>query len=159
MNGGLDIAASQEAQGVACVDSQAAVERLGPLPVAGLVVPDLQRSHWLAEKKSDCAEIGVATGPKAVVELLNLLWCELGVLHVSQMRLVMDIPLVNTSKEVFRKLQCKSDEMVQGVQDLVMQVLSTRISIRPGHRQTSILPWRSPQSPLCAPPKAWAGAG
>lgn len=125
MNGRLDVAASQKAQGVASVDSQTAVKRLGPLPVAGLVIPDLQRGHWLAEKKGDGAEIGVATRPKTVIELLNLLWCELGVLHVSQMRLVMDIPLVNTSKEVFWKLQCKSDEVVQGVQDLVMQVLST----------------------------------
>lgn len=42
VDGALDIASGQERQGVACVDSESSVLWLGPLPLIGFVVADLE---------------------------------------------------------------------------------------------------------------------
>lgn len=105
MYGRLDVSTSQEAQRITCVDRQTAIERLSPLPTTGLVVADLKSRHGLAEEQGDGAQVGVATRPKAISELLDLLLVEFGILHVSQVRLVVRLPLVHLSEEVRRQLE------------------------------------------------------
>lgn len=68
----LDVVARQEAERVACVDRERAIERLGPLPAARGVVLDLQRGDRLAEEESDGAKVRVARRPEPVGELLLL---------------------------------------------------------------------------------------
>lgn len=122
MDGGLDVAARQEAQGVAGVDCQAPVEGLGPLPVPCLVVSDLQRRDGLPEEQGDCAEVGVSERPEAVAQLLELLGRELGVLHVPEVRLIVSLPPVRLGEEVGRQLQGEGDEMKERVEDLVVEL-------------------------------------
>lgn len=52
MDRALDISGGQERQGVACVDSECSVLRLGPLPLVGFVVTDLECCHRLSESLS-----------------------------------------------------------------------------------------------------------
>lgn len=153
MHGGLDISACQETQSVAGVDGETAVEGLSPLPFTSLVVSDLQRSNGLSEEESDGAEVGVAARPQAVVELLNLLGCELGVLHVPQVRLVMCLPFVKAGEEIFGELQSEGDEVVQGVQYLVVQVLTSRVSALDASRLCVgfVVPWQNARSPPYGP--------
>lgn len=119
----LDVPSRQEAERVARVDRQAPVERLGPLPLPRLVVPDLQGRDGLSEEEGDGAEVGVAEGPEAVAQLLQLLRGELGVLHVPQVGLVVDVPAVNLCEEVWWQLEGEGDEVQQRVEDLVVQLL------------------------------------
>lgn len=100
MNRRLDVAARQETQCVAGVDRQAAVKRLRPFPLTGLMVLDLQGSNGLSEEEGDCSQIGVASCPHAIRELGNLLRAVLGVLHVPQVRLIVDVPAVGAREEV-----------------------------------------------------------
>jgi hypothetical protein len=123
VHSGLDVAAGEEAEGVAGVHGQAAVEGLGPLPVAGLVVADLQGGDGLAEQQRDGAEVRMAAGPEPVGQLLDLLVGELGVLHVPQVRLVVRLPPVHLGEEVRRQLQRQRDQVVEGIQDLVVEIL------------------------------------
>lgn len=83
VNGRLDVVASEEAERVASVDSEAPIERLGPLPLARLVVLDLECRDGLAEEKSDGAQIRVAGRPETIGKLLLLVLAEFGVLHVA----------------------------------------------------------------------------
>ena len=83
MDGTLDIARSQERQGVARVDGERAVLGLYPLPLARLGELDLKRGHGLAEEQSPGAEVGMSTAPEAT-ELLVLLGGVLRVLHVAE---------------------------------------------------------------------------
>ena len=83
MDRALNVAASEEGQGVACVDSERAVLWLHPLPLARLVTLDLERSDGLAEEQSPGAEVGVAAAPETA-DLLVLLRSVLGVLHVPE---------------------------------------------------------------------------
>lgn len=119
----LDVVARQEAQRVARVDRQAAVQRLGPLPLARQVVLDLQRGDGLAEQERDGAQVRVARGPQAVGELGDFVVVEFAVLHVPQVRLVVDVPPVHLGEEVGGELQREGDERVEGVEDFVMEVL------------------------------------
>lgn len=102
VDGRLDVVARQEAEGVTRVDRQAAVQRLGPLPVARLVVLDLEGRHGLAEQQRDGAQVRVARRPEAVGQLADLLLVEPAVLHVPQVGLVVDFPLVQLGEEVGR---------------------------------------------------------
>lgn len=54
----------------------------------------------------------MASGPESIAELLNLFRRELGVFHVSQVRFVMRLPLVEIGEEILRELQSQSNEMV-----------------------------------------------
>lgn len=49
MNRALDIASGQECQGVARVDGERSILWLGPLPLVGFVVTDLECCHRLSE--------------------------------------------------------------------------------------------------------------
>lgn len=60
VNRRLDIASSQEAQCIARINSQTAVQRLGPLPLACFMVLDLECCHGLSEEKCNGTKIGVA---------------------------------------------------------------------------------------------------
>ena len=52
MNGAPDVSAGQERQGIAGVDSQRRILGLDVLPLASLVVLDLECSDGLAEQQS-----------------------------------------------------------------------------------------------------------
>lgn len=47
MDGALDVSSGQERQGIARVDGERAILRLGPLPLVSFVVADLERCHGL----------------------------------------------------------------------------------------------------------------
>lgn len=53
MDGGLNVSTSQEAESVAGVDRQAAIQGLRPLPLPGSMVLDLKRGDGLAEQEGD----------------------------------------------------------------------------------------------------------
>lgn len=120
----LDVVARQETQRIARVDGQAAIERLGPLPLARLVVLDLQGGHGLAEQQGDGAQVGVARGPQAVGQLSDFGLIEFAVLHVSEVGFVVDVPAVDLGEEVWGQLEGEGDEGVEGVKDFVVEVLS-----------------------------------
>ncbi len=88
VNSALDVSASQERQRVARVDGERAVLGLHPLPLARLVVPDLERRHWLAEEKGPGAEVRVPAAPETA-DLLVLLGRVLRVFHVAEVVLRM----------------------------------------------------------------------
>lgn len=116
MDGRLDIPSCQEAERVARVNSQAPVERFGPLPIACRVVLDLEPCHGLAEQQRDRAQVRMTVGSDTTgFERLELLLRIGRVLHVPQMRLVVDIPPVHVHKEILGKLQRQSDQAVQRV--------------------------------------------
>ncbi|TLD33827.1 hypothetical protein PspLS_00201 [Pyricularia sp. CBS 133598] len=104
---GLDVAPGQEAEGVARVDGQAAVERLGPLPLPRAVVLDLQRRHRLPEQQRDGAQ-------------------------VSEVGLVVHVPPMQLGEEVGRQLEGQRDQVVERVEDLVVQVLGEGFDLGEG---------------------------
>ena len=57
VNRALDVAAGQEGERVAGVYGERRILRLDPLPFAGLVVLDLERSNGLAEEECPRAEV------------------------------------------------------------------------------------------------------
>ena len=83
MHGALDVSARQERERVTRVDGEWAVLGLHPLPLAGGVVADLERSDGLAEEEGPRAEVGVSLAPE-LADLGVLLGRVLGVLHVAE---------------------------------------------------------------------------
>ena len=73
MDCGLDVTPREETQRITGVHGQAAIERLGPFPVARLVVLDLEAGDRLPEEQRDRAQVRVAVGSDAVLELADLL--------------------------------------------------------------------------------------
>jgi hypothetical protein len=69
------------------------------------MVFDLQGGDRLSEEKGDGSQVGVAKGPQAVAQLLKFLRRELGVLHVPQVRLIVNVPPVHLGEEVGRELK------------------------------------------------------
>ena len=53
----LDVAAGQEGERITCIHGERRILRLHPLPLASLVVLDLQCSDGLAEQESPRAEV------------------------------------------------------------------------------------------------------
>lgn len=89
------------------------------------MILDLQRRHGLPEQQRDGAQVRVARRPEAVGQLLDFGLVELAVLHVPQVRLIVDVPSVHFGEEVRGQLEREGDEGVEGVQDLVVEVLYT----------------------------------
>jgi hypothetical protein len=134
----LDIAARQEAQRVASVDSQTTIKGFRPLPGSCLRILDLQRCHGLAEQQRQRAQVRVASDPDFVVqfpELLELVALEACVLHVPQVRLVVRLPPVQVDQVVFRQLQGNGDEVVERREHLVVEVFGKGFDLCPPLRQ------------------------
>lgn len=133
-----DISASQERQGIARVHSESSILGLHPLPLARRVVLDLQRGDGLAEEQRPGAEVGVAAAPETA-DLDVLLGRVLGVLHVPEMVLALDLVPVDVREVVFRELECGREQDVQGVEHFFVQRLDMpsvswgRMGL--GHRQ------------------------
>lgn len=123
MHGRLDVPAGDEAQGVAGVDGDAPVERLSPLPLARLVLPDLQPGDGLAEEQRHGAQVRVPAGPEAVAKLGDLVLGEARVLHVAQVGVVVGLPLVQVDEEVLGQLERDGGQVEERVQHLVVQLL------------------------------------
>ena len=100
----LDVTPRQETKRIAGVDGQASVEWLGPLPLARLMVLDLETCNRLSEEQRDRAKICVAVRPDAIFQSADLLSREGRVLHVPQVRFVVDVPPVNILEEVLGQL-------------------------------------------------------
>ena len=66
----LDKATRQSRQGITGVDRDGPILRTHPLPLA-FGIEYLQCGYWLAEKKSDCSQVGV-TGAIQITNLLVL---------------------------------------------------------------------------------------
>ena len=98
MDGALDVAAGEESERVARVDGERAVLGLDPLPLARLVVPDLERGDGLAEEERPGAEVGVALAPEAA-DLEVLLGRVLGVLHVPEVILSCKLGMIEDEGE------------------------------------------------------------
>lgn len=67
--GRAHIVAGEERERIARVDGEARVEGLGPLPLTGRVVLDLQTRDWLPEQERDCAEVRVALRVEPIARL------------------------------------------------------------------------------------------
>lgn len=82
VNRALHVIGGQQVERIARVDGHSPVLRLHPLPFAGVVATNLQRSNRLTEKQSERTEVGVPATPKA--EFGVLLGRKLAILHVTE---------------------------------------------------------------------------
>ena len=117
MDRAADVSGSQERQRVARVHSKRPVLGLHPLPLARRVVLDLQRRDGLAEEQRPRAEVGVPAAPEAA-DLEVLLGRVLGVLHVPEVVLALDLVPVDVREVVLRKFEGDCEQDVEGVKDI-----------------------------------------
>lgn len=128
VNGAADVASGEEIERVTGVDRNGAILRLDPLPLARLVVLDLEGGDGLTEQKRERSKVGMATSPKA--ELRVLLGRELGVLHVPKVVLALLLVAVDLLQVVLGKLECKRKQSVQRIKDFRMQRLQRNVSTK-----------------------------
>lgn len=95
----LDKPTRQRRQGVTSIDRDGSILRTHPLPLA-LRVKNLQSCNGLAEKQSDCSQVGVA-GTVQIADS-SVLLCTAGcVVHVAEMVLTFDVVLMVADELVF----------------------------------------------------------
>ena len=111
VHSGLDIPSCQETQRITRINSQTSIQRLSPLPFTSLMILDLERSYRLTEEKSDGAKISMTQRPESITKFFQFLGTKLGVFHISQMRLVVDVPLVELGEEVLWEFESDGDEV------------------------------------------------
>lgn len=71
----------------------------------------------------------MAARPKTIFEFLNLFGGELSVFHVAKVGFVVSSPFVQVDEMVFWDLEGEGCEMVERVEDFLVQVLESSVSM------------------------------